>query len=148
MNLQEKAIVHNKFEFLVVDAITGKEKQKAVAYNTILDQWFLARVQFSQLGNYNSRTSDLFTYISFGIGSGNVSNTDTTLFSFLGRKQAELIEESYSYPTSYVKKQVKLEATEYVGKMISEVGFEYFYKASIYQTEYYYLVTHALLQGQ
>ncbi len=66
MNLQEKANVHNKFEFTVVDAKTGKEKQKAVAYNTILDQWFNARVvnAYPSYNNGASRTYDVLQYIT------------------------------------------------------------------------------------
>ena len=53
MNIKENAKVHNKFEFTVVDAITGETKQKAVAYNTILDQWFNARVVNAIAGHHH-----------------------------------------------------------------------------------------------
>lgn len=148
MNLQEKAIIHNMFEFLVVDANTGKEKQKAVAYNTILDQWFNARVVNAYPSYYNgaSRTIDLLQYITFGTGTGTIASAETTLFTYLGRKTVTTLQTIYGYPTSYVQKQIKLEANEFVGKTITEVGFEYYCTQYWSSDSKYYLMTHAMLQ--
>lgn len=148
MNLQEKANVHNKFEFTVVDAKTGKEKQKAVAYNTILDQWFNARVVNAYPSYYNgaSRTYDVLQYITFGTGTGTILPTRTALFTYLNRKTATTLQTVYGYPTSYVQKQIKLEANEYVGQTITEVGFEFYCSQFWSSDSRYYLMTHALLQ--
>ncbi len=148
MNLYEKVNVHNKFEFLVVDSVTGKEKQKAVAYNTILDQWFNARVvnAYPSYNNGASRTYDVLQYITFGTGTGTISPTRTSLFTYLDRKTATTQQIVYGYPTSYVQKQIKLEANEYIGKTITEVGFEFYCSQFWASDSKYYLMTHALLQ--
>ena len=40
MKIQEKAILHNRFDVKVVDAESGKVKQTAVGYNVILNYYF------------------------------------------------------------------------------------------------------------
>jgi hypothetical protein len=145
MNIKENAFVHNKFEFTVVDANTGEVKQKAVAYNTVLDTWFFARL----LNSYTwtggpGRTANLLEYITFGKGTGTITPTIAALFSYLGRKGASIIQTVYAYPTSYVQKQIKLEANEFVNQTITEVGFEHVWGNSGYET--YILMTHAFLQ--
>lgn len=133
---KQTACVHNKFEVLVKDAATGAVRQKAVAYNVILDAWFTNR--------FYRTSGDLFYAIAFGTGTGTPTAARTSLFEPLWRKDATLVKTVYGYPTSYVQKQIKLEANEYVGKRITEVGIEGY--SSGYSGGSYYLITHAMLQ--
>lgn len=137
MNIKEEAFVHNKFDVVVVDAVTGEEKQKAVGYNVICNRFFSAL--FGTLS-----TDGFMKYIAFGTGTGTPSITDNSLFTALGRASAETLEISYQYPTSYCTKRIKLGVTSYVDTYITEVGFESYYKGT-WDTSYY-LMTHAMLQ--
>lgn len=147
MNIFENAAVHNKFDFLVVDANTGEEKQRAVAYNMILNYWFQGALSIdgkTSNGEYDSNPNALISRIAFGTGTGTLSPTRTSLFTQLGWKVASDVATVYAYPTSYRQKRIKLEANEYVGARITEVGFM---RHDDYWTyPYVYLTTHAMLQ--
>ena len=140
MKIQEKAILHNRFDVKVVDAESGKVKQTAVGYNVILNYYFSSRL----LNTPHYKTSNLLTYISIGTGTGIPAVTDTSLFNFLTRKEVTTLETVYDYPTSYTTKQIKLEATECNGHNITEVGFQSYRSATFGGT--YYQMTHAMLQ--
>lgn len=132
--------VHNKFEVSVVDVTTGIEKQTAIGYNTILDDYFRSKI----LGTPLLRGGEFLYMIDFGTGTGEITPSRTTLFSKLGSKIATTVGKHFAYPVSYIQKQIKLEANEYVGMNITEVGF---YGKSTYSGKNTYaLMTHALLK--
>lgn len=141
MHINQEIKLHNKFEFTVVDAITGKEKQKAYAYNVITDNYFKCKLLSTPI----SSTSNLLSYIAIGTGTGTPSIADSKLFTHLTRKEASVIKTVYDYPTSYISKRIKIEATECNDSTITEVGFEGSYRGSL--SIKYYLMTHAMLQA-
>lgn len=140
MKIQEKAVLHNRFDIKVVDAKTGKVKQTAVGFNVITNYYFNSRLTASPL----SKTTDLFRYIAIGTGTGTPKVTDTALFSHLIRKEVVTLETVYEYPTSHTTKQIKLEATECNGSTITEVALEGYYSGTFSTT--YYIMSHAMLQ--
>jgi len=140
MKIQEKAVLHNRFDIKVVDAKTGKLKQTAVGFNVITNYYFNSRLTGSPL----SITSDLFRYIAIGTGTGTPKVTDTALFTHLTRKAVTTLETVYEYPTSHTTKQIKLEATECNGSTITEVALEGYYRGTFSTT--YYIMSHSMLQ--
>lgn len=137
MEFKQKAVIHNRFDVEVRDAKTNELKQMAVAYNIILNRWFH---YFTNTGGV-SYYADPLKAIGFGKGTGTLSVTRTDVFSYVGRKIPTTIETVYAYPTSYITKEIRLEADQYNGNNITEVGF----LAAYYDT-YYHFVTHAFLQ--
>ena len=140
MKIQERAVLHNRFDVKVVDAASGKVKQTAVGFNVITNYYFNSRLTASPL----SKTTDLFRYIAVGTGTGTPAVTDTALFSHLTRKAVTTLETVYEYPTSHTTKQIKLEATECNGSTITEVALEGYYSGTF--SSYYYIMSHAMLQ--
>ena len=134
--LEQHAVIHNRFDVIVQDAKTGKVKQTAVAYNMILNRWFYC---LTMSGGISWECYHL-QYISFGTGSGTLDVTRTSMFSQLALKSASVIDTVYDNPTSYVTKEIRLEAEEYNGNTITEVGFQDSYSVNRY------LVTHAFLK--
>ncbi len=142
MNIQEKVLLHNKFEVKVVDARTGELKQEAVGYNVILNAFFQTR-----LGNgSNPGPTTGLSYIGVGTGTGTPTIEDTGLFNTLFHRSATIVESHYEYPTSYITKQIKINADEYNGSTITEVGLEFYYTVGIWDSPAYRLATHAMLQ--
>jgi len=137
MEFKQKAVIHNRFDIEVRDAKTNELKRTAVAYNIILNRWFH---YFTKTGGV-SYYADPLRAIGVGKGTGTPDVTRTDLFSYLGRKVPTTVETVYAYPTSYITKEIRLEADEYNGNNITEVGFQ-----AAYYDMYYYLVTHAFLQ--
>ena len=137
MNLKQKAVIHNRFDVEVRDAKTNELKQTAVAYNIILNRWF----------HYLTNTGGVSYYatpleaISVGTGTGTLDVARTALFSYLGRIIPTTVETVYDYPTSYITKEIRIEADQYNGNTITEVGF-----MAAYYTSYYHQITHAFLQ--
>lgn len=140
MKIQERAVLHNRFDVKVVDAESGVIKQTAVGFNVITNYYFNCRLTGSPI----SKTSDLFRYIAIGTGTGTPAVTDTALFSQLIRKEVTTLETVYEYPTSYTTKQIKLEATECNGSTITEVALVGVYSGTL--TNSYYIMSHAMLQ--
>lgn len=140
MKIQERAVLHNRFDIKVVDAVSGKIKQTAVGFNVITNYYFNSRLTASPL----SKTTDLFRYIAVGTGTGTPAVTDTALFTHLTRKAVTTLETVYEYPTSHTTKQIKLEATECNGSTITEVALEGYYSGTWSDT--YYIMSHAMLQ--
>jgi len=140
MKIQERAVLHNRFDVKVVDAVSGKIKQTAVGFNVITNYYFNSRLTASPL----SKTTDLFRYIAVGTGTGTPAVTDTALFTHLTRKAVTTLETVYEYPTSHTTKQIKLEATECNGSTITEVALEGYYSGTWSDT--YYIMSHAMLQ--
>ena len=98
--------VHNRFDFELADAKTGEVKQKCTCYNIVLDQYFRRLVS-------NSSTINA---IMLGTGTGTPVVTRTSLFSYLIRKDATLVEshiayilifEAYQPPAGSIRKHEK-----------------------------------------
>lgn len=139
MKLEQKVLLHNKFELTVADAKTGEVKQKAYAYNVILDNYMKARLKLINKGSYSATLRDIY----FGQGIGTPAITDTALFNQLGSKNATRLETVYAYPTSHITNQIVLNADEYNGKTITEVGMGLYWSYSGSNTK---LATHAMIQ--
>lgn len=145
MDLRQNVKLYNKFEITVCDAKTGKEKQKAYAYNVILDNFF--KIRLRQLdGSNQPGYSNSMSYIAVGTGTGTPAITDTALFTPLIHRSASLVETNYEYPTSYITRQIKINADEYNGSTFTEVGMECTYYVGMWSTQVYMLCTHAMIQ--
>ena len=142
MKIKQKMALHNRFDITVVDKNTGKVKQRAVAYNVITDGFFKLRLDL--MGNVSMNAN--IGYIGVGTGSGIPATTDTSLYNRLVYRTSTVIEEHYEYPTSYITRQIKLNADEFNGKDITEVGLVCHYVYGIFSTEADLLCTHAMLQ--
>lgn len=111
-NIGSNIEMHNYFTAVVKDAVTGEVKQRATAYNVVLDQFYTLTY-----GSYNIN----FNYIQIGIGTGQPRTTDTALFNrqytFRGEHRREIIS-----PDTL---QVTLVVTSPVGNVgdFTEVGF-------------------------
>lgn len=109
--------LHNKFEIVVTDAKTGKVKRTAKAENIILNKL------------WNSYFMDYrkFNYIHFGSGSTTPVATDTSLTTLIAGRACttDSIDTSTFFTDGIIKRKrsIRIEDTEYVGSIISEVGF-------------------------
>lgn len=126
MKIQRKGLIHNKFEFEVRDANTGELKQKAYAYNVVLNNYFVQVMQ---------GRGPLYK-IEYGGGSGTPAITDTALFTYIGYKIYSSVSYAYAYPTSYMKLAAVLAPEDAVGATITEIGLK---------NPYNVLLTHAML---
>ena len=128
-----KASIHNRFDIEVIDAVTGKIKQKAYAENVICNSlWTRLFIP----ANY-------FTYIHYGTGSGTPSASDTSLFTFLDYADLDYTNGTFTlHPTEgycSLTRSIQLSETTAVGSTLTEVGIGYSYSSSS-------LVTHAMLK--
>lgn len=132
LNFDIKASIHNRFDIEVVDASTGKVKQKAFGHNVICNNLWTRLF---------SSTYDYFNYIFYGGGSGTPSSSDTSLFSRIGYGAVG----NGSYTMDYengvfsLKKSIQLTAATAAGEVITEVGIAYGTSATS-------LCTHAMLK--
>lgn len=112
INIDLNMSIHNKFDIEVVDAATGKIKQKAVAYNTICD------------GLWSTFTSGYFKYIRVGSGQGTPSSTDTELFNEVFSASASNFKTSFNHKKGIYQQQASiiLNTTQANGHYLSEVG--------------------------
>lgn len=127
-----RAAIHNRFDVEVVDANTGKVKQKAQGLNVICNQLWTRMMQPARY----------FNYIHYGTGEGTPDVADTKLFSFLGAIQVDTDSTSLSinYQTgiAYARRSIQLVASAHVGATLTEVGIGYDSGVST-------LCTHAML---
>lgn len=112
MNVKGNAILHNRFDIVAYDAVTGEVVQRGQAENIVLDR------MYERLCNFNN----YFVNIVFGTGTGTPTVSRTTLFNRLNYKAAEEVEKIASYPNSKWVKKIRLESSEYNGNTITEVG--------------------------
>lgn len=130
INAKFNASIHNRFDIEVIDAETGEIKQKAQAENVICTNYW-KYLFYSQ--------STYIYYICFGSGEGIPSESDTTLFSFLGsgfmgsKRNTKIDDETYSF-----RGGIQLSETVAVGETITEVGLSPSNSNAI--------VTHAMLK--
>lgn len=129
--------IHNRFDIEVVDANTGKTKQKAYAENVICDQLW-TRMFSTTAGNraWNN-------YIHYGSGTGTPSGSDSSLFTFVGYGTPSSGDDVQSIDGllgvySYTRK-IQLSETTAVGVTLTEVGIGY-------ATSSASLCTHAMLK--
>lgn len=134
MNTQFKelmASIHNRFDIEVIDATSGKVKQKAKAENVICSGLWTALMQ----------SRNYFSYVFFGRGSGVPTPNDTSLFSQIGYNSlGNFVTSSYDIfnGTLSTTGSATLSETQYVGETFTELGIGY-YNSS------YYLCTHAMI---
>lgn len=112
MDIKSGINLHNRFEIEVRDKKTNALKQKGIAENIILDR------AYTRVCAFNS----YFTAIHFGTGTGTLSPSRTKLFSPLGYKNASVEEQIVGFPVSRVTRKIQLNADEYVGETLTEVG--------------------------
>jgi len=123
--------IHNRFDIEVIDAQTGRVKQKAFAENIVLDALWTRMLT----------PATYFNYIFFGTGTGTLSASRTSLFTHLGYKAVSTTVDAVNESEGWFsrRKQCQLLETEYVGSELSEVGIGY-------GTTSTNLVTHATLK--
>lgn len=131
VNVDLNASIHNRFDIEVVDAKTGKVKQKAQAFNVICDNLWKALLQ----------GHSYFQYIHYGTGAGTPSASDTSLFAYLGGASVSKTTKEWVVKAdgAYVTGKIKLDETVAVGETLTEVGIA----TSSGSTT---LCTHAMLQ--
>lgn len=133
MNIKAKARLHNKFEIDVRDAKTGELKQKAYAFNVILNGYFTRMLS----GNVRC----VAQHIGVGSGSGTPAITDGGLFHEELTKGASSTV-YYAFPTSRRVLTMKIESTECNGKTLTEVALGNWDSPSAYGC----WLTHAMIQ--
>lgn len=116
MKIQQRAVLHNRFDVKVVEkapqaAKSSRRRSASTSLPTtilITDNWFTTQVK---------------RQIYFGIlpcGTGTGTPLRIPPFSHLTRKAVTTLETVYEYPTSYTTKQIKLEATECNGSTVQK----------------------------
>lgn len=133
MNIDLSAKIHNRFDIEVVDAETGKVKQRAQAFNVVCNSyysWILG-------GNY----ARMLNGVQYGSGTGTPSASDVSLFTYSGYKAAESTSLSYSSSdhTARLLITCTLGVSDAVGVTLTEVGLAN-------QSGNGNIKTHALLQ--
>lgn len=123
--------IHNRFDIEVIDAISGKVKDKAYAENVICNNLWTRL--------FNNQTYN--NAISYGDGTGIPSENDTSLFSHLGSIESTRHKLDYDYDNNVFicTKRIVIDEQTAVNKTISEVGIAYSTSSSA-------LVTHAMLK--
>ena len=114
MKVESKGFIHNEFDIEVKDSRTGEIKQTAKAYNMVLNAMFTRLL---------TKTA-YFGYIAFGDGTGAQDKIRTSLFNAVGMKGAVQVEvvKKASPLASYMKRKITLLPSEFVGKVLTEVG--------------------------
>lgn len=136
--------IHNKFEIEVKDVVTGEIVQKGHAENIVLDAYFTTPYVHSTGTVVTRNDSFVGSVIAFGKGTGELSSSRTTLFTYLDSKEAlqHEIVINQAPLSSYATKYIKLLPEEYIGETITEVGV-----ANSLHSSYKHLVyTHALIK--
>ncbi|HCP14816.1 MAG TPA: hypothetical protein DIT32_03435 [Peptococcaceae bacterium] len=125
--IKNRVKLHNRFDIEIFDTLTGKTEY-AKAENIVLDRAY----------SYIVAGSLLFKAIGVGTGTGTLSPTRTSMFSYLLSVNATLVELVYDTPTTgHVTKKVVFSETQANG-VWTEVGV--FYSAGSG-----YLGTHAFI---
>ena len=127
----KKVSLHNHFDFEVIDARTGKIKQRAYAENIILNSWW-TRIFAPNIAN---------SQIHIGTGTGTLDAARTSLFTFLAAKASTHVAYNGSKSEGWVsvKRTAQWNETENQNTVWTEVGIAY-------GTTSTYLTTHALIK--
>lgn len=112
MKINIRPKFHNRFDIVVTNAETGEVELTGKAENIVLDRMYTRLVAFASY----------FDQIVFGIGTGTMDPTRTTLFNRVGNKGCSTVELIQAFPTSKLTKSIRLEAIEYNGNILTEVG--------------------------
>lgn len=112
MKINIRPKFHNRFDFVVTNVETGEIELRGKAENIVLNRMYSRLVVF---GSY-------FDQIIFGTGSGTMDPTRTTLFNKAGNKACSTVELIRAFPVSKWTKSIRLEATEFNGNILTEVG--------------------------
>lgn len=106
--------LHNRFDVEVKNMITGEIRQRAVAYNILLNNIY------TRLCSRNT----YFDSIRFGSGTGALSPTRTDLFTPIATVAATTVEilKDVANNIYYWKRKIVLAPSDYVGQTITEVG--------------------------
>ena len=119
-NAKLNASIHNRFDIEVINAETGKVRQRAQAENVICNQLW------SNMFNSYDSTRQWNNYIHVGTGTGTPSTADTSLFNFRGYGTPSTSNDVYSLNNSTgvlsLKRKITLLETQYVGSTLTEVG--------------------------
>lgn len=113
-----RASIHNRFDIEVIDANTGKVRQRAHGLNTICDQLWTRMLA----------PNKYFNYIHYGTGSGTPSSGDKSLFNYYGGASvgdSTSITNDFQTGVAYAKRSIQLTASTAVGVTITEVGIAY-----------------------
>lgn len=127
-----KCNIHNKFDIEVIDGKTGEIKEKAEAYNMVLDN----------LWHYIIETTTAFgNAIQYGSGTGTISASDTSLFNRVNGISVTQDSLTCDYINKVITRRchINLGLTTSVGVNITEVGLAA-------NTGNGTLTTHAILQ--
>jgi len=145
-NLKTSCAIHNRFDIVVKDAKTGKVKQRAKAYNVVLNGFFTWLTSY--VGSLiSSGTYGLYLPygLSYGSGSGTPAVTDSGLFSSQGTLQSydfgAVTTNAYGNPTSWKSVAFTLDVNTANGVNITEVGLVIGNGSSNTR-----LISHAMLQ--
>ena len=160
MELKQQINLHNEFTIEVHDAITGKLKQTAKAYNLILDQGFAkiithfsyaVSVHFDQVNYLQIMAPGVDTssyreyrfggYIQYGRGTGALSPTRTQLFNRISGRYAEFHAKEWNPQNSigFHTRKIIINASEHVGEVFTEIGLASHSDAT-------WLSTHAIIE--
>ena len=112
MKAEAGVTLHNRFDLEVRHAKTGELKQKASAYNIVLEQMWTRLCA----------GSTYFVNIHFGTGTGTLLPSRTSLFTHLGTKAATDDTLVRAVPNSSWRRRIVLNPEEFVGAKLSEVG--------------------------
>lgn len=133
INADINAAIHNRFDVEVVDARTGKVRQRARGENVICNQLWTRMLS----------PATYFNYIHYGTGSGTPAASDTSLFTFLGYGAPSTADDVYSIDyangTVSLRRKIQLSETTANGSTLTEVGIGHYTAAST-------LCTHAMLK--
>ena len=135
MKKTERIDIHNRFDIEVIDAKTGQVKQKAQAFNVILNN-FWTRF-FANTAN----AAPFNTHILYGSGSGTPSASDTSLFHHENAitSAEDNSGEDFENHVTWYRQKAQITESMSVGVNITEVGIGYGTSANN-------LCTHAMLQ--
>lgn len=130
-NVDINLSIHNRFDIEVIDVTTGEIKQKAEAYNIVLNQyWERLATGYAW-----------FSYIHYGYGEGTPNVEDKGLFNEINNKLAAnpVIKTFPLEGYAYHRKSIQLAPSDAVGSTITEVGIGF-------DTGTASLCTHAMLK--
>lgn len=126
------AKIHNRFDVVLHNRVTGDSRQVAVGYNIICDSWW---------NRYNP--GNQFSHIAYGRGSGTPSVADTDMFIRVGAGSAtnNTWDESHFWTDGYLslRREYTIPAGTLTGTEFTEVGIAYDGSAG-------HVVTHAMLE--
>lgn len=119
MELKNRLSIHNRFDIEVIDARTGKIRQKAQAHNIICNGLWSALCS-----NQNNSQNYYFYRIFWGSGTGTPSASDTTMFTPEGKQNAgnSVFNVDWVNRIASCTRSIQLNEQTSVGVEISEVG--------------------------